>query len=103
MPQISTYDYQFHGGPSGYQNSRAILRLYGADGTTLAYIHFVPTGQAIPPDLDAAPWMRMYMPEALISSVLEMLRDEEPVSVYWAASNGFLHTGSEPVGENDPS
>jgi hypothetical protein len=43
----------------------------------------------------------MYMPEALISSVMEMLRDEKPVSVYYASGSGFLHTGSEPVGEGE--
>lgn len=101
MPQISTYDYQFHGGPAGYQNSRAILRLYDASRTTLAYVHFVPTGAPIPADTNVAPWTRLYMPEALISSVLDMLREEKPVSVYYAAGSGFLHTGPEPVGEGE--
>jgi hypothetical protein len=101
MPQVRKYDYQFHGGPSGYQNSRAIIRLYGVNGVTLAYVHFLPTGMAIPADTDTAPWMRMYMPEAMLSSVMEMLREEKPVNVYYAVGSGFLHTGKEPIGEGE--
>ena len=99
MPQVRKYDYQFHGGPSGYQNSRAILRLYGANDDTLAYVHFLLTGMTIAADTNTPQWMRMYMPEAMLSSVMEMLREEKPVRVYFAAGSGFLHTGKEPIGE----
>ena len=74
MAQIATYDYQFHGGPTGYRDERAIVRLYGSDHQTVAYIHFVLTGNPIPPNKAADPWIRMYMPETLISEVMEMLR-----------------------------
>lgn len=99
MAQIETYDYQFHGGPTGYQNERAIVRLYGSDHATIAYIHFVLTGFPIPPNKAADPWIRTYMPEALISDVMEMLRQESPVSIYYNQGQVFLHTGNEPIGE----
>jgi hypothetical protein len=41
------------------------------------------------------------MPEAMLSSVMEMLRDEKPVSVYFISGSGFLYTGKEPVGEGE--
>jgi hypothetical protein len=41
----------------------------------------------------------MYMPETLISDVMEMLRQESPVSIYYNQGQVFLHTGDEPVGE----
>ena len=99
MAQILTYDYQFHGGPTGYLDQRAIVRLYGADRVTIAYIHFVLTGKPIPPNKQADPWIRTYMPEALIPSVMEMLREESPVSIYYNQGQVFLHTGQEPIGE----
>ena len=47
--------------------------------------------------------MRMYVPESQFLAVIDMLRNERPISVYHAAGSGFLHTGSEPIGEgNDP-
>ena len=104
--QVAKYDYQIHGGPNGYQNSRAIIRLYAKTGPvatagTLAYVHVVPEGMPIPADTDAAPWMRMYVPESQFQSVIDMLRNEAPVYVYYASGSGFLHTGKEPIGESE--
>jgi hypothetical protein len=45
--QVTSYDYQVHGGANGYQGNRAIIRLYGAVGT-LAYVHVVPAGTRFP-------------------------------------------------------
>jgi len=30
-----------------------------------------------------------------------MLRNEGPISVYYASGSGFLHTGREPIGEGE--
>ena len=104
--QVAKYDYQIHGGPNGYQGNRAIIRLYAKTGPiatagTLAYVHVVPTGNPIPVDTDSPPWMRMYVPESQFQSVIDMLRNEGPVSVYFASGSGFLHTGKEPIGEGE--
>lgn len=96
--QVTSYDYQIHGGPNGYQGNRAVIRLYGDTGT-LAYVHVVPAGESIPPDTDVAPWMRMYVPESQFASVIDLLRNEGPISVNYASGSGFLHTGAEPIGE----
>jgi hypothetical protein len=101
MPQIKSYNYQFHGGPNGYLGNRAIIRLQDASQKSVAYIQFIPTGSPIPADTDGPPWIRMYMPETAISGVIDMLRNEGPVSVYYAAGSGFLHTGEEPIGEGE--
>ena len=55
--QVTSYDYQIHGGANGYAGNRAIIRLYGAQGT-LAYVHVIPTGNPIPGDTDLA-WTRI--------------------------------------------
>jgi hypothetical protein len=43
----------------------------------------------------------MYMPEAALPGVIDMLRNEQPVSIYFASGSGFLHTGDEPIGEGE--
>jgi hypothetical protein len=98
--QVTSYDYQIHGGADGYAGNRAVIRLYGTDGT-LAYVHVIPTGNPIPGDTDLPPWMRMYVPESQFGAVIDMLRNEGPISVYYASGSGFLHTGSEPIGEGE--
>jgi len=101
VPQISSYNYQFHGGPNGYLGSRAVLRLFDSNRQSVAYVHFIPLGQAIPSDTAEPPWIRMYMPEAALPGVIDMLRNEQPVSIYFASGSGFLHTGDEPIGEGE--
>jgi hypothetical protein len=99
MPKIKSYNYQFHGGPQGYAGNRAIIRLQDSSDQSVAYVHFVPTGHTIPSDTNNPPWIRMYLPEAAFPGVIDMLRNEKPISVYFAAGSGFLHTGEEPIGE----
>ncbi len=43
----------------------------------------------------------MYLPEAAFPGVIDMLRNEKPVSVYFALGSGFLHTGEEPIGKSE--
>jgi hypothetical protein len=99
---VTDYNYQFHGGPNGYGGYRAVLRLQNA-GTSVAYVYFIPTGQPIPADADVGSpaWIRIYMPEATLPGVIDMLRNEKPISVYFASGSGFLLTGNEPVGESE--
>lgn len=35
----------------------------------------------------------------MFRNVLDVLRNESPISIYFAANRGFLGTGQEPVGE----
>jgi hypothetical protein len=97
---VTTYNYQFHGGPNGYQGHRAVARLNNGS-TSVAYLYFIPEGKAIPADTDSGSWIKMYMPESSIPAVIDMLRNEKPVKVYFASGSGFLLTGDEPIGENE--
>ena len=98
--QVTQYNYQFHGGENGYQGNRAVVRLKNG-GTSVAYVHFIPEGKPIPNDTDSGSWIRMYMPESQLENVIDQLRNEKPISVYFAAGSGFLLTGNEPIGEDE--
>lgn len=99
--QINQYNYQFHGGANGYQNSRSILRLEEGN-TAVAYIHFVPNGLPIPNDTQSSSgFIRMYMPESALPAVIDMLRNESPIRIYHVSGNTRLYTGDEPVGEGE--
>ena len=41
------------------------------------------------------------MPEALIPSVMEMLREESPVTICYNQSQLFLCTGNEPIARTE--
>jgi len=37
----------------------------------------------------------------MFHSVVDILRNEKPVNIYFAANRGFLGTAKEPVGEEE--
>ena len=41
------------------------------------------------------------MPESALPGVIDMLRNESPIIIYYAAGSGFLRTGDEPIGEGE--
>jgi len=99
--QVTQYNYQFHGGANGYENNRAVLRL--KDGNkAVACIYFLPEGQTIPNDtVSSSGFIRMYMPECALIGVIDMLRNESPISIYYASGSGVLRTGNEPIAEGN--
>jgi hypothetical protein len=44
----------------------------------------------------------MHLPSPMFQSVLDILRNENPVYICWAQGRGFLSTSNEPVGEGEP-
>jgi hypothetical protein len=97
---VTQYNYQFHGGENGYQGNRAVVRLKSGT-SSVGYIYFKPEGNPIPADQEGTSWIKMYMPESAITGVIDMLRNEKPIQVYFAAGSAFLRTGNEPVGEEE--
>ena len=43
----------------------------------------------------------MHLPSTMFENVLDILRNEKPVYIYFAQSRGFLSTSTEPVGEEE--
>lgn len=99
--EIKNYHILFYGSPSGYQTNRAQIALYGADGRTAAFVRFNDPGMFFENDTQTGGIIQMYLPSAMFRNVLDVLRNEKPVYIYFAQGRGFLSTSKEPVGEEE--
>ena len=100
MPGVTSYHILFYGSPDGYQTNRAQIALYNGSNT-VAFVRFNDPGMAFENDYTDAGIIRMHMPGTMFENVADMLRNESPITVYFAAGKGFLGTGVEPVGEGE--
>jgi hypothetical protein len=102
MAQVSNYHILVYGGPDGYQTNRAQISLYGAGGTPIAYVRFNDPGMAFENDSMLGSIIVMHLPSTMFQNVLDVLRNEKPVQIYFAQNRGFFGTaGTEPVGEGE--
>jgi hypothetical protein len=101
MAEVSTYSLLFYGSPTGYQTNRAQIQLSDAAGQTLAWLRFNDPGMFFENDYESGGIIRMHLPSAMFHSVLDVLRNEKPLHVYFAQGLGFLGTASEPIGESE--
>lgn len=102
MAEVTSYHVLFYGSPEGYQTNRAQIQLNGASGTTVAWVRFNDPGMTFENDYESGGIIRMHMPSTYFQSVLDVLRNEKPINVYFAAGRGFLGTsGLESVGEGE--
>jgi hypothetical protein len=102
MAEVTSYSILFYGGPDGYQTNRAQIQLSGASGV-LAWVRFNDAGMAFEADYQSGGIIRMHLPSEMFQNVLDVLRNEKPIHVYFAQNRGFLGTmASEPVGEAEP-
>jgi hypothetical protein len=101
MATVSSYSVLFYGSPEGYQTNRAQIQLSDAAGKALAWVRFNDPGMVFENDAMDNGVIRMHLPTSMFQSVLDVLRNEKPVNVYFAQGRGFLGTGLEPVGEGE--
>lgn len=101
MAAAASYSILFYGGPDGYQTNRAQIQLSDAGGKTLAWIRFNDPGMFFEPDANDGGIIKMHMPSAMFQSVLDVLRNEKPINIYFAQGRGFLGTADEQVGEGE--
>jgi len=99
--EINSYHILFYGSPEGYQTNRAQIALYGPDGKTVAYVRFNDPDMTFENDYESGGRIRMHLPSAMFQNVLDVLRNEKPVYIYFAQGRGFLSTSKEPVGEGE--
>jgi hypothetical protein len=101
MPAVTSYSVLIYGAPDGYQTNRAQIQLSDAAGKTLAWLRFNDPGMFFEADANDGGIIKMHLPSAMFHGVLDMLRNEKPINVYFAQGRGFLGTAAEPVGEGE--
>lgn len=102
MAEVKSYHVLFYGGPDGYQTNRAQIQLSNAAGKTVAWLRFQDPGMFYEADSNTGGIIRMHLPSAMFPNILDILRNEDPVSIYFAQGRGFFGTAtSEMVGEGE--
>lgn len=99
--EVKKYHVLFYGSPAGYQTNRTQISLYDANNKVVAYLRFNDPGMFFENDSNAGGIIKMHLPSAMFENVLDVLRNEKPVYIYFAQGRGFLSTSSEPVGEGE--
>jgi len=97
--EVTRYHILFYGSPAGYQTNRAQIALYDASDNTVAFLRFNDPGMFFENDYESGGIIRMHLPSAMFENVLDVLRNEKPIYIYFAQNRGFLSTSEEPVGE----
>lgn len=98
MANVSGYHVLFYGGPGGYQTNRAQIQL--SDGNdVVAWLRFNDPGMAFENDYLDAGIIRKHLPSSSFENVIDVLRNEKPLNIYFTQGRGFFGTSTEPVGE----
>lgn len=101
MATVENYSLLVYGSPSGYQTNRAQIQLRGAGGAVLAWLRFNDPGQFFEDDYVSGNIIRMHLPSSMLPNVLDVLRNESPIFIYFAAGRAFFGTADEPIGESE--
>ena len=99
--QIASYKVMFYGTKEGYGNARGQLMCYDAKGTLRALIRFHDAHQTFPADTEAGGKITMNLPSEQFVTVVDVLRNEKPLYIYFAQNRGFLTTSKEETGEEE--
>ncbi len=100
MAAVTSYSILIYGSPSGYQTNRAQIQLTGPGGV-VAWLRFNDPGMFFEDDFLVGDIIVMHLPSAMFHSVLDVLRNESPLNIYFAQNRGFFGTASEPIGEGE--
>lgn len=101
LVNVTSYHILIYGSEQGYQTNRAQIQL--SNGTTVvAWLRFNDPGMTWEADSDAGGIIKMHLPSSMFQSVVDILRNEKPINIYFAQGRGFFGTStSEPVGEKE--
>ena len=100
MANVTGYSILMYGGPDGYQTNRAQIQL--TDGNAVvAWLRFNDPGMAFEADSLLGSIIRMHLPSTMFQSVIDILRNEKPLNIYFAQGRGFFGTSAEPIGEGE--
>jgi len=99
--RIKDYHILCYGSPKGYKANRAQIALYDKNNKTRAYLRFNDPGMFFENDYESAGIIRMHLPTSMFENILDILRNENPIYIYFAQNRGFLSTSKEPIGEGE--
>ncbi|MCW4005659.1 MAG: hypothetical protein NWF04_03550 [Candidatus Bathyarchaeota archaeon] len=101
MVNVTSYHILIYGSEKGYQTNRAQIQLKSGS-KVVAWIRFNDPGMAFEADSNTNGIIRMHLPSSMFHSIVDILRNEKPINIYFAQGRGFFGTGtSEPVGEGE--
>ncbi|MBN1695625.1 hypothetical protein JW879_09575 [candidate division WOR-3 bacterium] len=109
MAKVESYQVRVWGGPEGH-SAQGRARIQLIDGNfAIGWIYFYDEGVSIPNDSKQMnqqyqkEQIHMHLPSSLLESVIDLLRNESPISLAYStsANRGWLTTGSEEVGEGE--
>jgi hypothetical protein len=98
---VEGYRIYYYGSADGYKSSRANINLLDAKSNIIAVIKFHDEGAAFGEDYQTDDIIWMHLPSNMLHSVVDVLRNEKPIFIQFAAKRAFLSTSEEPVGEGD--
>lgn len=101
MVNVTSYHILIYGSEQGYQTNRAQIQLSNGS-TVVAWIRFNDPGMTWEADNEANGIIKMHLPSSMFQSVVDILRNEKPINIYFAQGRAFFGTStSEPVGEKE--
>lgn len=102
MAAVTNYNILIYGGPDGYQTNRSQIQLMSSPTTVVAYVRFNDPGMTFEADYESGGIIRMHLPSTMFQSVLDILRNEKPLSIFFNAGVALFGTeGTETVGEGE--
>ena len=98
---VDGYRVYFYGGSDGYKSTRANINLLDSKGEIMGIIKFHEEGQEFGEDYQSKDIIWMHQPASMLMNVVDLLRNEKPIFIHFAAKRAFLSTSEEPIGEGD--
>ena len=106
--RIAKYGTFLYGGPNGNNQATSTIWLRFEESTDFAWLRFYPMGYQLPEPYEIeqedgpSKYVVSYRGGDYLK-VIDLLRNESPVSFYWNAETGaaFLRSGAEDVGEGE--
>ena len=98
---ISKYRVYFYGTKEGYMNLRGQIICFNNAGAQIAFIRFHDPDMPYGTDKEYNGKVYLHLPSDQFQNVVDVLRNEKPVYIYFAQNRGFLSTSNEPVGEEE--
>ena len=97
---VSKYQIMFYGGKDGYNSCRAQINIH-ADSGIVGFIRFHDAGRPLAEDAEEGGKIVMHLPLSSFEGVLDVLRNEKPLTFYRMGSSAFLTSEAEMAGVGD--